>query len=54
MMYRYTFADLDTAGRIENAVKKVIADGYRTADIWTTGTTRVSCSEMGAAVLQKL
>ncbi len=54
MMYRYTFADLATADRIENAVKKVIADGYRTADIWTTGTTRVSCSEMGAAVLQKL
>jgi 3-isopropylmalate dehydrogenase len=54
MMYRYTFADLVTADRIENAVKKVIADGYRTADIWTTGTTRVSCSKMGAAVLQHL
>ncbi len=54
MMFRYTFADLPTADRIENAVKKVIAQGHRTADIWTTGTTRVSCSGMGAAVLQNL
>ena len=54
MMFRYTFADLKTADRIENAVKKVIAQGYRTADIWTAGTTRVGCSDMGAAVIQKL
>ncbi len=54
MMFRYTFADLATADRIENAVKKVIAQGNRTADIWTPGTTRVSCAEMGAAVLQSL
>ncbi len=54
MMFRYTFADLATADRIENAVKKVIAQGNRTADIWTPGTTRVTCSEMGAAVLQNL
>ena len=54
MMFRYTFADITTADRIENAVKKVIAQGHRTADIWTTGTTRVSCSEMGVAVLQNL
>jgi 3-isopropylmalate dehydrogenase len=54
MMFRYTFADITTADRIENAVRKVIAQGHRTTDIWTPGTTRVSCSEMGAAVLQSL
>jgi 3-isopropylmalate dehydrogenase len=54
MMYRYTFADMATADRIENAVKKVIAQGYRTADIWTQGTTRVSCSGMGDAVVEAL
>lgn len=54
MMYRYTFSDTATAERIENAVKRVIAKGYRTADIHTPGTTRVSCSEMGAAVIQQM
>ena len=54
MMYRYTFADLATADRIENAVKKVIAQGYRTGDIWTEGTRKVSCSEMGDAVVKNL
>ncbi|MBW8371550.1 MAG: 3-isopropylmalate dehydrogenase [Thiobacillus sp.] len=54
MMYRYTFADLATADRIENAVKKVIAQGLRTGDIWTEGTQKVSCSEMGDAVVAAL
>ena len=54
MMYRYTFADLATADRIEGAVKKVIAQGYRTGDIWTDGMQRVSCSEMGDAVVKAL
>ena len=54
MMYRYTFADLATADRIEGAVKKVIAQGLRTGDIWTEGTRKVSCSEMGDAVVKAL
>jgi 3-isopropylmalate dehydrogenase len=54
MMYRYTFADLATADRIESAVKKVIAQGLRTGDIWTEGTQKVSCSEMGDAVVKAL
>src|SRR5512143_77694 len=54
MMYRYTFADLANADRIENAVKKVIAQGLRTGDIWTEGTQKVSCSEMGDAVVKAL
>jgi 3-isopropylmalate dehydrogenase len=54
MMYRYTFADLATADRIEDAVKKVIAQGMRTGDIWTEGTQKVSCSEMGDAVVAVL
>jgi 3-isopropylmalate dehydrogenase len=51
MMFKYTFGDEATAARIENAVKRVIAQGYRTGDIWTEGTTRVSCSGMGDAVV---
>ena len=54
MMYRYTLADLATADRIETAVKKVISQGFRTSDIWTEGTNKVSCSEMGDAVVKHL
>ena len=51
MMMRYTFADEEAALRIENAVKRVLAQGYRTADIHTEGTKKVSCSAMGDAVV---
>jgi 3-isopropylmalate dehydrogenase len=51
MMFKYTFNDQATADRIDNAVKKVIAQSYRTGDIWTEGCQRVSCSEMGDAVV---
>lgn len=54
MMLRYTFNDETNALRIEQAVKKALAAGYRTADIYTEGTKKVSCSEMGAAVLAAL
>ena len=54
MMFRYTLGDLATAERIDDAVKKVIALGYRTGDIWTEGTKKVSCSEMGDAVVKQL
>ncbi len=54
MMFRYTLNDVATADRIEGAVKKVIAQGYRTGDIWTEGANKVSCSEMGDAVVAAL
>lgn len=54
MMLRYTFGDEANAQRIEAAVRKVLADGIRTADIYTAGTKKVSCSEMGDAVVAAL
>ena len=54
MMMRYTFNDENSAVAIEGAVKKTLAQGYRTADIWTEGTNRVKCSEMGDAVAAAL
>jgi 3-isopropylmalate dehydrogenase len=54
MMLRYSFNQPDAAGRIENAVRKVLQDGLRTADIHTPGTRRVGTAEMGAAVLEAL
>jgi len=54
MMMRYTFNREEVAQRIEGAVKKVLANGLRTADIWTEGARKVSCSEMGDAVVAAL
>ncbi|MFN4148941.1 MAG: 3-isopropylmalate dehydrogenase, partial [Rhodocyclaceae bacterium] len=54
MMLRYTFDDEASAMRIENAVKKVLAQGYRTADIFEPGMKKVGTREMGDAVLAAL
>ena len=51
MMLRYTFKDETSAQRIERAVKKVLAAGYRTADIFEAGMKKLSCSEMGDQVV---
>ncbi|MEW9898580.1 3-isopropylmalate dehydrogenase [Chitinivorax sp. PXF-14] len=51
MMLRYTFNRETEAQRIETAVKKVLAQGYRTADIFEAGTEKVSTVGMGDAVL---
>lgn len=51
MMLRYTFGDEANAKRIEDAVKKVLAQGIRTVDIMTDGCKQVSCSGMGDAVI---
>ncbi len=54
MMLRYTFNLEEQAVRIENAVKKVLAQGYRTGDIYERGTNKVGTKEMGDAVLAAL
>ena len=54
MMLRYTFGQEEQALRTENAVKKVLAQGFRTGDIYERGTNRVGTKEMGDAVLAAL
>jgi 3-isopropylmalate dehydrogenase len=54
MMFKYSFNDEASFNRIDNAVKRVIASGKRTADIWTEGCDKVSCSGMGDAVVAAL
>jgi 3-isopropylmalate dehydrogenase len=54
MLLRYTFGLEEQAVRVENAVKKVLAQGYRTGDIYERGTTKVGTKEMGDAVLAAL
>ncbi|HCA26075.1 MAG TPA: 3-isopropylmalate dehydrogenase [Betaproteobacteria bacterium] len=54
MMMRHTFNQEETANRIERAVKKVLAQGLRTADIYVAGTRQASTGEMGDAVVAAL
>lgn len=54
MMLRYSLNKAEQADRIETAVKKVLAQGLRTPDIYETGTTRVGTKEMGDAVVAAL
>ena len=54
MMLRYTFSLEEVAQRIEGAVKKVLAQGYRTGDIYEAGTNKVGTRAMGKAVLAAL
>ncbi len=54
MMLRYSFNLEAQAARIESAVKKVLAAGYRTGDIYEPGTRRVGTKEMGDAVIAAL
>lgn len=54
MMLRFSLNQEAAATRIEEAVKTVLAQGLRTADIFSVGTTRVSTGEMGTAVVKAL
>jgi len=54
MMLRYSLNKAEQADRIEAAVKNVLAQGLRTADIYEAGTTKVGTREMGEAVVAAL
>jgi len=54
MMLRFSLNQEAAARRIEAAVKSVLQQGLRTADIYSQGSTRVSTVEMGNAVLKAL
>ena len=54
MMLRFSLDQIEGANRIEAAVKSVLSQGLRTADIYSDKTTRVSTSEMGDAVVRAL
>ena len=54
MLLRYSF-DLDKeADAIEAAVKKVLTDGFRTADIMADGCTKVGTVEMGGLLVENI
>jgi 3-isopropylmalate dehydrogenase len=51
MMLRLSFNKPEGAAQIERAVRSVLAEGYRTADIYEGGSRKVGTSEMGDAVV---
>ena len=54
MMLRYSF-DLDKeADAVEAAVRQVLAEGYRTADIWAEGCRKVGTAEMGGLIAERI
>jgi 3-isopropylmalate dehydrogenase len=54
MLLRHSLGQEAAAQRIEGAVRKVLAQGYRTADIAEPGKRTVGTQEMGDAVLAAL
>lgn len=54
MLLRYSFDLEKEAAAVEAAVKQVLAEGYRTVDIWSEGCKRAGTREMGAAIIERL
>jgi 3-isopropylmalate dehydrogenase len=54
MMLRYGLNQPTAADRIEQAVFRVLDQGYRTGDIMSSGMQQVGCRAMGDALIQAL
>ncbi|SHM43213.1 3-isopropylmalate dehydrogenase [Caldanaerovirga acetigignens] len=54
MMLRYSFYLEEEAQAVENAVSKVLDQGYRTSDIATPGAKIVGTKEMGSLIAQNM
>jgi 3-isopropylmalate dehydrogenase len=54
MALRYSFGRSDDAKLLERAVERVLADGYRTADIMQAGMTQLGTTEMTSQILKAL
>jgi 3-isopropylmalate dehydrogenase len=54
MLLRYSLNLDKAADDVEEAIKTVLQRGYRTADIFEDGTTKVGCREMGNIILEEI
>lgn len=54
MMFSYSLDMAEIGSKIEQAVEKVLEQGYRTADLYKPGCTKVSTAEMGHLVIKYL
>ena len=50
MLLRHSGGQEAAAALVERAVRRVLAEGYRTADIMEPGATRLGTEAMGGAV----
>jgi 3-isopropylmalate dehydrogenase len=54
MLLRYSLDLVEAAAKVEQAVRRVLDQGYRTADIVATGSKRVGTREMGDAIVREV
>jgi 3-isopropylmalate dehydrogenase len=54
MMLRLGLKEEQAAADLEGAVDRVLAAGFRTADLWSEGTTRLGCQAMGERLAAEL
>jgi len=54
MMLRYTFGLLQEADAVENAVKAVLDQGYRTPDLFAGEGTLIGTAEMGRRIAEAI
>ncbi|MBI3794238.1 MAG: 3-isopropylmalate dehydrogenase [Nitrospinae bacterium] len=54
MMLELTFGNSKAAREIENAVGRVLEKGFRTADIYSEGTAKVTTTQMGELIIKEL
>ncbi|GAW30597.1 3-isopropylmalate dehydrogenase [Carboxydocella sp. JDF658] len=54
LMLKFSLDCEEGAKAIEQAVAEVLAEGYRTADLWEEGAKLVGCRAMGDLVAEKV
>ena len=54
MLLRYSLNEEQAAVAIEEAVEKTLQDGYRTADLYREGFTKVTTEEMAAKIAERI
>lgn len=54
MLLRFSLGEQAAAEKIEQAVDSVLAEGYRTADLYRSGLTKVSTDEMARLVADRI
>ncbi|MEM9444638.1 MAG: 3-isopropylmalate dehydrogenase [Verrucomicrobiota bacterium] len=54
LLLEYSLDEVEAAKSIQKAVKQVIADGFRTAEIFTEGMTKVGTAQMGQEIASRI
>lgn len=54
MMMRYSLDQDKAADAVEEAVRQVLKDGWRTGDIWSEGTKKAGTAQMGDLVAERI